>query len=76
MEVTTTGTVCPEITRMLWAQRHDFVNHIQVAHAFLQLGKIDQAKGYLEKIAKDTDLVNETLRLHYQEGVCPLKDSC
>ena len=74
MELTTPTTVCPEITRLLWAQRHDFVNHIQVVHAFLQLGKVDRAKDYLEKIAKDTDIVNETLRLHYQEGICPLKD--
>ncbi len=67
-------SVCPEITRLLRAQRHDFVNHIQVVHALLQLGKIDRAKEYLEDIAKDTNMVEDTLRLHYQEGVCHLKD--
>lgn len=74
MELPTPVTVCPEVTRMLRAQRHDFVNHIQVAHALLQLGKIDRAKDYLEGIAKDTNMVNETIRLYYQEGVCHLKD--
>ncbi len=74
MEQPISAAVCPGIIRMLRAQRHDFVNHIQVVHAMLQLGKVDRAKEYLESIAKDTNMVNETLRLHYQEGVCHLKD--
>lgn len=63
--------VCSEIVRMLKAQRHDFVSHIQVVYALLQLGKVERARTYLEKLAKDTDIVNETVRLHYQHGACP-----
>ncbi|MBU2699795.1 sensor histidine kinase regulating citrate/malate metabolism [Sporomusaceae bacterium BoRhaA] len=74
MEQSTPDVICPAIIRMLRAQRHDFVNHIQVAHALLQLGKVDQAKDYLESVAKNTDMVAETLRLHAKEGACHLKD--
>lgn len=74
MEQSTPVTICPAIIRMLRAQRHDFVNHIQVAHALLQLGKVDRAKDYLEGVAKNTNMVAETLRLHSEEGACHLKD--
>ncbi len=74
MEQPISNDICPAIIRMLRAQRHDFVNHIQVVHALLQLGKIDRARDYLEGLAKNSDMVDETLRLHKQEGACHLKD--
>ncbi|MDU2065943.1 MAG: Spo0B domain-containing protein [Sporomusaceae bacterium] len=70
MDLTLPEGICPEIVRLLRAQRHDFVNHLQVAHALLQLGKADQAQAYLEKVAQDTNMVNETLRLHYKGDLC------
>lgn len=35
-------------------QRHDFINHLQVIHSFVQMGKTDELKRYV------TDLVQET----------------
>lgn len=62
--------LCPELLRLLRGQRHDFLNHIQVVHALLQLNKIDRAKEYLENLAKDTEMVKNTLKLHYQPEGC------
>ena len=44
-----------EVIKMLRRQRHDFINHIQVLHAYLQLGKVEKALAYLEDLAEDTN---------------------
>jgi sensor histidine kinase regulating citrate/malate metabolism len=44
-----------EMIKLLRRQRHDFINHIQVVHAYLQLGKIEKALAFLEELAKDTN---------------------
>lgn len=41
---------CEEVLRRLSRQRHDFLNHIQVVYAYLQIGKFEKALSYLEKI--------------------------
>ncbi|MFE3576193.1 GHKL domain-containing protein [Lysinibacillus sp. NPDC059133] len=38
--------------------RHDFTNHIQVLHGFLQLDKPDQAKQYLSSLSKEVQAIN------------------
>lgn len=38
--------------------RHDFTNHIQVLHGFLQLDKPDQAKQYLYSLSKEVQAIN------------------
>lgn len=53
MENTPNQEVCQEMIKMLRRQRHDFVNHIQVVHAYLQIGKVEKALAYLEELAKD-----------------------
>ncbi|MBP2633146.1 MAG: hypothetical protein H6Q70_3774 [Firmicutes bacterium] len=45
--------VCQEIIKMLRRQRHDFINHIQVVHAYLQLGKVEKALASLEELAAE-----------------------
>lgn len=45
--------VCQEMIKMLRRQRHDFINHIQVVHAYLQLGKVEKALASLEALAAD-----------------------
>ena len=45
--------VCQEMIKMLRRQRHDFINHIQVVHAYLQLGKVEKALASLEELAAD-----------------------
>jgi len=37
--------------------RHDFTNHIQVLHGFLQLDKPDQAKQYLSSLSKEVQAI-------------------
>ncbi|QDQ02178.1 GHKL domain-containing protein [Lysinibacillus fusiformis] len=43
--------------------RHDFTNHIQVLHGFLQLGKPDQAQQYLSSLSKEVQAI-KTLKLN------------
>ncbi|HMM22785.1 MAG TPA: Spo0B domain-containing protein [Selenomonadales bacterium] len=56
-----------ELERVLRIQRHEFINHIQVVHALLQLGRVEKALKYIEELAKDPSLVEEPLRLHRQQ---------
>ncbi|MEG6585740.1 Spo0B domain-containing protein [Dendrosporobacter sp. 1207_IL3150] len=59
--------VCDELIRLLRVQRHDFINHIQVVHALLQLGRVEKALRYIEDIAKDPNMITDPLRMK----VCP-----
>ncbi|HWQ61987.1 MAG TPA: Spo0B domain-containing protein [Negativicutes bacterium] len=62
--------ICEEMERLLRAQRHDFINHIQVVHALLQLGRTEKALAYLEDLAKDPSLVAGPLQMHRQRPGC------
>lgn len=65
--------VCPELIRLLKLQRHEFINHIQVAHAMLQLGRTEKALRYLEDVAKDPNMMTDTLRMHVTQTDCKLQ---
>ncbi len=65
--------VCEELVRLLRAQRHEFINHIQVIHALLQLGRIEKAMKYIEDLAKGPDLLEEPIRMHVEQVNCPNK---
>lgn len=43
--------------------RHDFTNHIQVLHGFLQLGEFDLAQQYLSSLSKEVQAI-ESLKLN------------
>lgn len=58
--------ISPESVSLLKIQRHDFVNHLQVIHALLQLGRTEKALTYIEDLAKDSRLISEAIAL--QEG--------
>ena len=60
--------VCNELIRLLKLQRHDFINHIQVVHGMLQLGKTERAMQYIEELAKDPALVSHTLEEYKAEN--------
>lgn len=62
--------ICEELERLLRAQRHDFINHIQVVHALLQLGRTEKALAYLEDLAKDPGLLAGPLQMHRQRPAC------
>lgn len=57
---------------LLTIQRHDFVNHLQVIHALLQLGRTEKALAYIEELAKDSRLISDTLKT-YEEQRAKLK---
>ena len=65
--------VCSEVIRLLKIQRHDFVNHLQVIHAMLQLGRTEKALKYIEDLAKDQSLVTDQLALHNEKCECQRK---
>ena len=50
------------VEQALRLQRHEFINHIQVVHAMLELGRVEKAMRYIEDLAKDDSLVEEPLR--------------
>lgn len=56
--------VSEESVNLLRIQRHDFVNHLQVIHALLQLGRTQKALTYIEELAKDSRLISDTLKIH------------
>ncbi|HAK72725.1 MAG TPA: histidine kinase [Sporomusaceae bacterium] len=63
-----------EVLLLLKMQRHDFINHLQVIHAMIQLGKMDKALIYIEELSKDPKgLVTEELTLRAEEITGQLK---
>lgn len=62
--------VCSELIRLLRVQRHDFINHMQVVHAMLQLGRTEKAMAYIENLAKDPALVTDSLHTHATQPNC------
>lgn len=49
------------IVLALRKQRHDFINHLQVIHALLQLGKQQRALEYIDELAKNPRLISDAL---------------
>jgi sensor histidine kinase regulating citrate/malate metabolism len=62
--------VCEELEKALRAQRHDFINHIQVIHGLLKLGRTEKALAYIENLAKDPELVAGPLARHTARPAC------
>ncbi len=42
-----------EFVDVLRAQRHDFLNQLQVLYGLIQIGRLDVLKGYLEQVQKE-----------------------
>ena len=56
--------ITEEMEKVLRRQKHDFINHIQVIHAYLQIGKPQKALAYLDDLTKK---INEgTFGAEYQ----------
>lgn len=43
------------------AQRHDFMNHVQILDSYLKMNKIDEAKYYMADIMEETKEINEIM---------------
>lgn len=68
------NVVSNDIERMLRLQRHDFINHIQVIQALLQLGKFDRALGYIEEMVKSPEMTGNLLEIYQQRQDCRKAD--
>lgn len=51
--------LCEETVRLLRIQRHDFINHIQVIQALLQLGKTERALKYIEDMVHSPEMTGD-----------------
>jgi sensor histidine kinase regulating citrate/malate metabolism len=50
------------LNNTLRAQRHDFMNHLQVVHSLMELGKYNEANAYIEKVYDRIEKVNSILK--------------
>ncbi len=48
-----------ETIRIYKAQRHDYINHLQVIYGMLQTGKADQVPGYIAKASREISLEDQ-----------------
>jgi len=51
-----------ELNRTLRAQRHDFMNHLQVVYSLMEMKEYDEAQEYIDKVYNDIQRVNQALR--------------
>ncbi len=58
---------CTDIIKLLRVQRHDFLNHLQVIHALIQLERKEKALQYIEKLAHDPDMISNVLAAYTNE---------
>lgn len=59
---------CPDVIKLLRIQRHDFLNHLQVIHALIQLGRNEKALQYIEKLAHDPEMIENVLAAYKKEN--------
>lgn len=50
--------VCVAMINLLRRQRHDFLNHVQVVHAYLQMGKDEKALQYLDNAVEKINAID------------------
>ena len=50
------------LNRTMRAQRHDYMNHLQVVGALLDLAEYDEAKNYLSKVSTDLQSISRALK--------------
>ncbi|MEX1377141.1 MAG: ATP-binding protein [Eubacteriales bacterium] len=62
MEMMQTISGIDELNRKLRAQRHDFINHLQVVHSLVQLQEYDEAAKYISSTYEDIRQVGELLK--------------
>ena len=62
MEMMQTISGIDELNRKLRAQRHDFINHLQVVHSLVQLKEYDEAAKYISSTYEDIRQVGELLK--------------
>lgn len=61
-ELQTTNDQMDALNLQLRAQRHDFLNHIQVVYSLLEMGEGSEAADYLERIYSQLRTVSKVMR--------------
>jgi two-component system sensor histidine kinase AgrC len=56
-----------EMMQIIKAQRHDFVNHLQVIYGMVALGHVEQVKIYINTLYKDVQVTSSVLQLAFPE---------
>ena len=51
-----------ELNRALRAQRHDFLNHLQVVYSLIEMEEYQEARDYIEKVYGDMQSVSRAMR--------------
>jgi sensor histidine kinase regulating citrate/malate metabolism len=51
-----------DLNKVLRAQRHDFMNHLQVVYGLMEMDEYNDAKDYIEKVFSDIQKVNKILK--------------
>lgn len=54
-----------EMIQIIKAQRHDFVNHLQVIYGLVSLGNTVQVKTYIKTLYKDVQVTSNILQLAF-----------
>ncbi|NMM64821.1 GHKL domain-containing protein [Clostridium sp. P21] len=50
------------LNKTLRAQRHDFMNHLQVVYSLMEMEEYSDSREYIEKVFKDIQKVNKVLK--------------
>jgi len=50
------------LNNLLRAQRHDFLNHLQVVYGLIEMNEYDEARNYISKVYKDIQSVSRVLK--------------
>ena len=51
-----------DLNTALRAQRHDFLNHLQVVYSLIEMGEYDEANQYIEQVYGDIQAVSKALK--------------
>lgn len=51
-----------DLNKTLRAQRHDFLNHLQIVYSLIELDDYAEAKDYIEKVFNDIQKVSQVLK--------------
>ena len=57
-----TVTQMTDLNTALRAQRHDFLNHLQVVYSLIEMGEYDEANQYIEQVYGDIQAVSKALK--------------
>lgn len=56
-----------DILKVISVMRHDFLNHLQVISGYLQLGKSERAREYIQKVTRDLQKISKVVHLKVPE---------